>query len=256
MKTLNVPVANRPALLVSVRNPEEAREALEGGAEIIDIKEPSRGSLGKADDIVIAEIVQAVRESHPKILISAALGELRDWENSAIFPRLPSDIGIVKVGLSGLGNDGSWKEKWQAFRDRVQSVHSHAPSWVMVAYADWIKANAPAPKELIVAAQSLDCGVVLLDTFLKDGRSLFEILSPNDLAEIQRAVHARNLDLAIAGSLRKVDLARLDGLLPDIVAIRSAACRDGRRDGPVCPLAVREFRNGLNGHAPSEAFPG
>ena len=35
-------------LLVSVRNVEEALAALEGGASLIDVKEPSRGPLGRA----------------------------------------------------------------------------------------------------------------------------------------------------------------------------------------------------------------
>ncbi|MGI9178650.1 MAG: (5-formylfuran-3-yl)methyl phosphate synthase, partial [Pirellulales bacterium] len=36
-------------LLVSVRSVEEAIEAVEGTAAIVDIKEPSRGPLGRAD---------------------------------------------------------------------------------------------------------------------------------------------------------------------------------------------------------------
>jgi uncharacterized protein (UPF0264 family) len=36
-------------LLVSVANAAEARTALEGDADIIDVKDPSRGSLGMAD---------------------------------------------------------------------------------------------------------------------------------------------------------------------------------------------------------------
>ena len=36
-------------LLVSVRSPVEAQAAVAGGAGIIDVKEPSRGSLGRAD---------------------------------------------------------------------------------------------------------------------------------------------------------------------------------------------------------------
>ena len=35
-------------LLVSVRSRQEAAAALAGGADIIDIKEPSQGSLGRA----------------------------------------------------------------------------------------------------------------------------------------------------------------------------------------------------------------
>ena len=36
-------------LLVSVRSADEARTALAGGATVIDVKEPERGPLGRAD---------------------------------------------------------------------------------------------------------------------------------------------------------------------------------------------------------------
>ena len=47
-----------PKLLVSVRTIEEARAALAGGADIIDIKEPTRGSLGRADEAVLTSIAR------------------------------------------------------------------------------------------------------------------------------------------------------------------------------------------------------
>ena len=38
-----------PGLLVSVRSGAEAEAALAGGADLIDVKEPTRGALGRAD---------------------------------------------------------------------------------------------------------------------------------------------------------------------------------------------------------------
>ena len=49
-----------PGLLVSVRSVAEAQEAVAGGAAIIDVKEPSRGPLGRADAGVTAAIAEAV----------------------------------------------------------------------------------------------------------------------------------------------------------------------------------------------------
>ena len=49
-----------PGLLVSVRNVTEALTALEAGADVIDVKEPTRGSLGAADSATLAAIAQAV----------------------------------------------------------------------------------------------------------------------------------------------------------------------------------------------------
>src|SRR4051794_5358072 len=81
-------------LLVSVRSAEEAEAALAGGAGLIDVKEPARGSLGAADPTVIAEVLHAVGGRAP---VSAALGELLDAPME--LPR--SELSFVKWGLSG-----------------------------------------------------------------------------------------------------------------------------------------------------------
>ena len=49
-----------PQLLVSVRDATEAAAALHGGAGLIDVKEPARGPLGRADAATIAAVVQTV----------------------------------------------------------------------------------------------------------------------------------------------------------------------------------------------------
>ena len=72
-------------LLVSVRDASEALAALAGGADIIDVKEPTRGSLGMADGDAVAGVVEAVGERVP---VSAALGELCEWpERSPAFQK-------------------------------------------------------------------------------------------------------------------------------------------------------------------------
>src|SRR5262245_15500947 len=80
-------------LLVSVRSAVEARTALDGGADIIDIKEPSHGSLGRANDRTIQEIIGVVKGRR---LVSVALGE---WQDR---PALPHFDGwwLAKVGFA------------------------------------------------------------------------------------------------------------------------------------------------------------
>src|SRR4051794_10666436 len=91
-------------LLVSVRSAAEAVEALAGGADIIDVKEPSRGSLGRADDAVAAEVLAEVDGRRP---VSAALGELADWNES-----LPRGCAFVKWGLANVGKD--WEDRLES----------------------------------------------------------------------------------------------------------------------------------------------
>ena len=52
---------SRVRLLISVRDAAEARSAIAGGTDVIDVKEPSRGPLGRADDRVVREVVDTVR---------------------------------------------------------------------------------------------------------------------------------------------------------------------------------------------------
>ncbi len=59
-------------LLVSVRTEHEVAAALAGGADIIDAKEPARGSLGPVSPEVLQAIAARVPESMP---LSVALGD-------------------------------------------------------------------------------------------------------------------------------------------------------------------------------------
>ena len=201
--------------------------------------------MGKADDSVLAEIAAAVRPLHQPIPLSAALGELADWKDSDTVPNLPAEAAFVKLGLSACAQDEDWFNTWQEFRGRLADVPSDPPGWVAVIYADWQQAQAPPPEQILDAVGEFSCAAVLVDTFQKEGRSLVEVLSPKELQRIAAEVHGAGLPLAVAGSLRKADLPRLKPLAPQIIAIRSAACREGERTAEVCEAAVREFRNTL-----------
>src|SRR5262249_16429846 len=84
-------------LLVSVRSLQQANSALESGVGLIDVKEPARGSLGRADDSVLVGIVGVVEGRVP---VSAALGELRDF--SGDWPDALEYLAYVKWGPAGL----------------------------------------------------------------------------------------------------------------------------------------------------------
>src|SRR5437763_12115741 len=116
-------------LLVSVRSAEEARMALAGGADIIDVKEPLRGSLGMAN----AEIIQAVvNEIAGRAPVSAALGELVDFQS------IPSVTGVswFKIGLCGMaGKD--FQLSWQQCR-----IESSPARLLGVYYADHERVEA------------------------------------------------------------------------------------------------------------------
>src|SRR5262245_16212587 len=82
--TDTLPIRPTPGLLVSVRHSDEVDIAINGGARLIDVKEPTRGALGRAENAVVADVVTKVAGRRP---ISAALGELSDGP-----PDLPGEL--------------------------------------------------------------------------------------------------------------------------------------------------------------------
>src|SRR5690348_863907 len=97
-----------PQLLVSVRSAAEAEAALEGGAHLIDVKEPRHGPLGRAGAESIAAVVRAVAGRRP---VSAALGELGDPADALPYPG--PGLAYVKWGLGGLGGTADWRQRWR-----------------------------------------------------------------------------------------------------------------------------------------------
>src|SRR6478735_1969877 len=114
-----------PGLLVSVRSAAEALAALAGGADVIDVKEPNRGSLGAADDETISDIVRAVAGRAP---VSAALGELVDLLGSQkghVARTLVDGVSLFKTGLARCGSINNWQTLWQHAVDTLKSTSSN-----------------------------------------------------------------------------------------------------------------------------------
>jgi uncharacterized protein (UPF0264 family) len=235
-----------PRLLVSVRDVDEARAALAGGAEIIDVKEPSRGALGKADPAVIAEIVMCVQGSAP---VSAALGELREWMAdegswswSEVLSSALSGLSFVKLGLAGCRERCRWGEDWLHLREGIEACAGQALPWVAVAYADARQAVAPSIEEVIDAAATTGCRGVLLDTHDKRTGSLTDLCSSIDLQRFADTARTAGLFIAFAGRLRVEHLGRRDLRCADVIGVRSAACNGGDRQQRVDVERVAALR--------------
>lgn len=207
-------------LLVSVRNASEAESALAGGADLIDIKEPSRGALGAADEAVWREVLATVGGRAP---VSAALGELLELDGPIATPALEG-FTFVKAGLAGAANDEHWQQ-------HLAALHRELPDTtklVAVAYADHTHAAAPNPWRVLDAAISLRLPALLVDTFDKRRGDLWSALSDEAVGEIVRAAQRVGVAVALAGSLTLATVPRAAQHSPDWIAVRGAACLAGR----------------------------
>lgn len=216
-----------PALLVSVRSPAEVAAAVGGGAAIIDVKEPSRGALGRAPADTLSACAAAVPQPLPW---TCAAGELRDTPEPAAsglgqqLATFDSPPAAVKFGLAGCSG-----ADWSRLLARI-ALHLPASTVsVPVAYADADQAAAPQVDEVIDRAASTGFRLVLVDTFDKQASgSLLDLATEADLKAWIARARAAGLRLLLAGRLSLEQIPVVAGCQPDAVAVRSAVCVGGR----------------------------
>ena len=224
-------------LLVSVRDVSEARDALDGGADLIDIKEPTRGSLGAADPATWRTIAKEICGRRP---LSVALGEFNALGSQQL-PVIPAEIDFAKMGLAGCGIVENWHESWvKRLSELARTVER-----VAVAYADWRLAEAPDPLEIVENSAKADCRVLLIDTFLKSNGNIASVLGESRLDEIVTAARRRGLMIVLGGSITLDILPFVVAARPDYIAVRGAVC-DGSRTGRLDRALVQRFADELS----------
>ena len=216
-------------LLISVRSTAEVGAALDGGADIIDAKEPVHGSLGAVPLPVLARIMARVPAGEQ---LSIAMGDLRapNTVRAAIsaLPAPPSASGVyLKFGFAGVDSPRKIRTLLATAATASQSVESR-PLVVAVAYADAAPAGTAPPEDVVEAAAEAGARGVLLDTYRKDGRNLLDSLGLSRLEQCLRAARLAGLTTAAAGSLGPGNLAQLPAQDIDILGFRGAACAGGR----------------------------
>ena len=219
-------------LLVSVRTGQEARLALAGGADLIDVKEPIRGALGAADPAVWADVLSAVAGAVPA---SVALGEVSEACEPAHTSTL-ARFQFAKWGLAHCHPHADWLSRWTQRLDWLPP----GVTPVAVVYADWQRAESPPPEQIIEAAAGLGCGVVLFDTFDKQHGGLLEHLSHQELGRLTGQARQAGLRVVFGGGLCRMTIPQVLSLQPDYVAVRGAVCRRDRT-GDLDTALVRQL---------------
>ncbi len=228
-------------LLVSVRDGREALEAAEGGADIVDVKNPLEGSLGAGFPWVISEVRSLLP---PSIPVSAAIGDFPSLPGSASLAALgalQAGASFVKVGLRGPRTRGEALSLLRAVAGAV-SFWGRGEA-VACAYGDFERVGTLEPFLLPELAAETGVRVVMLDTAVKDGEPLTSFLPPPRLREFCRKAHSLGLKVALAGSLGEKELAELVGLA-DILGVRGAVCPSGR-EGRLSGELVRRLKEVL-----------
>jgi (5-formylfuran-3-yl)methyl phosphate synthase len=226
-------------LLASVRTADEALAALEGGADIIDLKEPAAGALGRLPRAMIAAILEKLEGRLPT---SATIGDM---------PLEPAPVAAAVEAIAATGVDfvkiGVFAGPLAPTLAALAPAMARGCRLVAVLFAD----RAP-DFSLIDRVAAAGFRGVMLDTADKTAGPLTRHLPIPRLAAFVARAQAQGLLAGLAGSLRAEDLASLAALAPDYLGFRSALT-GSRREAPLDPARVARLVTILRSPASSNA---
>ncbi len=217
-------------LLASVNGPEEAAVVLAQGADIIDLKDATRGALGAVAPEMVSATVRAIAGRRP---VSAVVGDLPMAPallTDAVRRMAETGVDYVKVGLfPGPG---------RAACIRALGSVAAAAKIIGVMFADGEPDN-----ELVSLMAEAGFAGAMLDTAHKHEGRLLDRMDVARLRTFVGACRAHGLMAGLAGSLEAPDVPRLLLLEPDVLGFRGALCADRDRTARIDPDAARLIRD-------------
>lgn len=229
-------------ILVSVWHVDEAYAAVTGGADIVDVKDPSAGSLGAPKPSIVLKVKEIVSLNNTKCEVSAAIGDIKCCPSTVRLASYAlSSIGLnyVKVGIE----TKDLKLAYSIAENAVEGAKEGGRARVIiVAYADFKRVNSLNPLTLPEIAYSVSADGVMIDTRVKDGRNTFNHLSLNELKQFVSKAKKYGLITALAGGLNIEHVETAYKLGFDVIGLRTAVCNGGRF-GKLSKDKICAFRN-------------
>ncbi|WP_051335899.1 (5-formylfuran-3-yl)methyl phosphate synthase [Methylocapsa acidiphila] len=217
-------------MLASVANSLEADAVWEGGADIVDLKDPAKGALGALDTSIVAEVVRAAAKRR---LVSATAGDSFASAQAAVdaVARMASTgVDYVKLGFAS-GTSGA---------DCIRALGGLAKEvkLIGVLFAD----REPDLDALRLMAGQGFAGA-MLDTATKGLGRLLDYMDVAALVEFVDQCREVGLISGLAGSLEAPDVPRLLPLQPNYLGFRGALCHGRLRGASIDAASVSMIRD-------------
>jgi (5-formylfuran-3-yl)methyl phosphate synthase len=229
-------------VLISPESIEEAISILDCKMDLLDVKNTAEGSLGAQFPWNTRQVVELAQGRG--LTVSATLGDLPFKPGTAALAAYGcamTGAGYIKAGLYGVTTQQEAFEMMDAIR---RAVRMASPTAVVVAagYADWRRFGGLNPDDLVDAARDAQCDLVMVDTAIKDGKTLFDNMTLEEIHNFVRLGHAAGLRVALAGSIKTHHTDALFETGADIVGVRGAVCEDSQnRRTRISPKKTNEF---------------
>jgi (5-formylfuran-3-yl)methyl phosphate synthase len=204
------------ALLISVKNSEEALIALDAGVDIIDLKDPNTGALGALNLAVTKDIVHLV---NGRTLVSATVGEQHVSVGELladIHLRAAVGVDIIKIAVSELIQAAD-------FFDELAKITKTGIKIVAVFFAD-----EALDLSLLSALKNAGFYGAMLDTKNKH-LHLLHAQNLNTLHLFTQRCHQCQLKSGLAGSLQAQHIDLLLKINPTYIGFRGGVCENSQR---------------------------
>ena len=229
--------------LASIGHLGELPAVLEGGADLIDVKDPAAGALGAAPLSAIRSIVATVGGRRP---VSATLGDLPMTPAvlaEAARRTAAAGVDFVKIGFFPDGDHA-------ACTTSLRPIAAQGAALVAVLFAD----RTPDFALLELLAEAGFAGA-MLDTAEKACGTLLDHMSVPQLQDFISRARELGLMTGLAGSLRLEHISVLTTLDPDYLGFRGALCAGGRTNH-IDPHRVVAVRHALDAASNATAAAG
>ncbi len=218
-------------MLASVRNLEEAELVYHGGADIIDLKEPSEGALGAAP---LSEIHRVVDDLWEKCVVSATIGDLPADPakiNEKVIQTAETGVDYVKVGMFS-------ERHIESCLPNLIYCANKGIAVIAVFFADM---DFDIDFAIATAADARLKGV-MLDTAHKGSGGLLTHKNIMQLEYFVNRAKQKGLITGLAGALSTKDISTLLNVSPDYVGFRTALCDSNIRAGSLNEQAIQSVR--------------
>ena len=209
-------------LLVSLKSLEEITGEVLRNVDIIDLKDPEKGSIGAWSEKKIFEAVKIISK---KKLISATLGDVKDIEEIIdkikVFDNYKLDF--IKFGIFSENI-----EELNILFGLINKVKIKT-ELVCVAFVENFCVLNYLEKNLYLIKKS-GINFLLLDTGLKSRGSLLSYCKINFLKKFILKCESNGIYIGLAGRLGVEQIKKLLKLEPFIIGMRSVVCCDSNRN--------------------------
>ncbi|PPR30213.1 MAG: hypothetical protein CFH28_00831 [Alphaproteobacteria bacterium MarineAlpha6_Bin6] len=203
-------------ILISTKSFEELNLVKEKGVDIIDFKDPSKGSLGAIPINKINTFLKVIPEDQ---LTSATIGDIDDIEiiKKKVFLLAKTNVDFIKIGF--FFND----KKIKLLKNLKKDIKNK--KLIAVLFAD----NFPS-LNLINIIRKNNFDGILIDTKNKKEGNLIDYLNLKYLEKFVKVSKKNNLTIGLAGSITEKHIKSLINLDPDFLGFRGALCLKKRNN--------------------------